>query len=213
MSTTPPPPQRLFVVRDVARARRSARRPTSSVTAAGACVRDWRGKTNVLNGPQLFDAALPVDRHPSPWNHADYVPDVVVVSLGTNDFNLDLGPLPEREAYVSAALSFLRTIRGRYPNAQLFVTEGAIVNDEQGSDAPAKEPAARLSGGGDTAPRRCARRRRRITALRAGDRLQRAPDPRATRGDRARPRGRHPPRDRLVAACSRDARRPRRGSG
>src|SRR4029077_6597241 len=101
-------------------------------------VRDWRGKTNVLNGPQLFDAALPIDGHPSPWDHAAYLPDVVVVSLGTNDFNLDLGPFPDREAYVTAYASFVRAIRGRYPAAQLLLTEGAIVNDEKDPARPQK---------------------------------------------------------------------------
>lgn len=101
-------------------------------------VRDWRGKTNVLTGPQLFDAALPIDGHPVPWNHADYTPDVVIVSLGTNDFNLDLGPLPEREPFVAAYVAFVRAIRARYPAAQVLLTEGAIVNDEKDPARPQK---------------------------------------------------------------------------
>jgi lysophospholipase L1-like esterase len=101
-------------------------------------VRDWRGKTNVLNGPQLFDAALPVDGHPVPWDHADYTPDVVIVSLGTNDFNLDLDPFPDREAYVGAYVAFVRAIRAVHKDAYVLLTEGAIVNDDKDPTRPQK---------------------------------------------------------------------------
>jgi lysophospholipase L1-like esterase len=101
-------------------------------------VRDWRGKSNVLTGPQLFDAALPLDGHPVPWRHADYTPDVVIVSLGTNDFNLDLGPLPEREPFVAAYVAFVRAIRAAHKDAYVLLTEGAIVNDEKDPSRPQK---------------------------------------------------------------------------
>jgi lysophospholipase L1-like esterase len=93
-------------------------------------IRDWRGKRNVLNAPQFFDAAVADERAPPRWDHAAYVPDVVVVSLGTNDFNLDLGALPDREEYVTAYVAFVRAIRARYPRAPVLLTEGAIVSDE-----------------------------------------------------------------------------------
>ena len=101
-------------------------------------VRDWRGKQNVLNGPQLFEAAVPIDGRPAPWNHAQYQPDAIVVSLGTNDFNLALGPFPERERYVSAYVRFVETLLARHPNAQVLLTEGAIVNDEKDPARPQK---------------------------------------------------------------------------
>jgi lysophospholipase L1-like esterase len=93
-------------------------------------IRDWRGKSDVLNAPQFFDLAIPEETAPPSWDHAAYVPDVVVVSLGTNDFNLAIGPLPEREAFVGAYVSFVRAVRARYPQAFVILTEGAIVSDE-----------------------------------------------------------------------------------
>jgi len=54
---------------------------------------------------------------------------VIVVSLGTNDFNLALGEFPEREAFVSSYVAFLRALRAEYALAQIVLTEGAIVND------------------------------------------------------------------------------------
>ena len=92
-------------------------------------VRDWRGRRDVLTVPELFDLAVPDEPKGPPWDHSRYVPDAVVVSLGTNDFNLAIGPFPEKDEYVSAYVAFLRTIRARYPAALVLVTEGAIVND------------------------------------------------------------------------------------
>jgi len=98
-------------------------------------IRDWRGRRDVLTGPQLFDLALPDEDGPPPpvWDHASYVPDAVIVALGTNDFNLSIGPLPSREEFVPAYVAFVRTILGHFPQAHVFLTEGAIVNDGDGS--------------------------------------------------------------------------------
>ncbi|HXY40512.1 MAG TPA: GDSL-type esterase/lipase family protein [Vicinamibacteria bacterium] len=101
-------------------------------------VRDWRGRSDVLTGPQLFDLAVADEAAGPPWDHASYVPDLVFVSLGSNDFNLAIGPLPEREAFVSAYVRFVQAIRSRYPEAHVFLTEGAIVNDEADPKRPQK---------------------------------------------------------------------------
>jgi len=108
-------------------------------------VRDWRGKTNVLTGPQLFDAALPIDGHPVPWNHADYTPDVVIVSLGTNDFNLDLGPLPEREPFAA-------------PSAPATPPRKSSSPKERSSTTRRIPLARRRPCSATTSPRRCAAR-------------------------------------------------------
>jgi quercetin dioxygenase-like cupin family protein/lysophospholipase L1-like esterase len=101
-------------------------------------VRDWRGRTDVLTGPQLFDLAVADEVRGPAWDHSSYVPDVVFVSLGTNDFNLAIGPLPEREPWVSAYVAFVRAIRSRYPDAHVFLTEGAIVSDADDPRRPRK---------------------------------------------------------------------------
>ena len=101
-------------------------------------VRDWRGRTDVLTGPQLFERAVADELGGPSWDHTAYTPDVVFVSLGTNDFNLATGPLPEREGFVSAYVRFVRVIRSRHPDAQVFLTEGAIVNDEADAKRPQK---------------------------------------------------------------------------
>jgi lysophospholipase L1-like esterase len=94
-------------------------------------IRDWGGRRDVPNGPQIFDLAVADDRPRAFWDHAGYIPDLVVVSLGTNDFNLALGDFPAREEFVTAYVAFARAIRARYPAAAIILTEGAIVSDQQ----------------------------------------------------------------------------------
>jgi lysophospholipase L1-like esterase len=101
-------------------------------------IRDWRGRRDALNAPAFFELAIADQASPRPWDHAAYVPDAVVVSLGTNDFNLDIGPLPDREEYVSTYVRFVQAIRGHYPFAQVLLTEGSIVNDEADPKRPQK---------------------------------------------------------------------------
>ncbi len=101
-------------------------------------IRDWRGRSDVLNAPQFFDLALPEETGGPAWDHTAYLPDVVFISLGTNDFNLAIGALPAREEFVAAYARFVRAIRARYPQAQILVSEGAIVNDEADPARPQK---------------------------------------------------------------------------
>jgi lysophospholipase L1-like esterase len=103
-------------------------------------IRDWRGRRDVLNAPQILDLAVPADApsERAPWDPASYTPDGVVVSLGTNDFNLGLGALPAREELVPAYVAFVRAIRARHPRAHVFLTEGAIVNDDTDPSRPQK---------------------------------------------------------------------------
>jgi len=93
-------------------------------------VRDWQGKSDVLNAPQFFDLALPDESRPK-WEHASYQPDVILVSLGTNDFNLGSGEFPERQTFVSSYVAFVHALRAQYPLAHIVLTEGAIVSDAE----------------------------------------------------------------------------------
>jgi lysophospholipase L1-like esterase len=108
-------------------------------------VRDWQGRRDLLTAPQFFELALPDEStpHPPHFDLTSYVPDGVVVSLGTNDFNVALGAPPDRADFVGAYVRFVRRIRGLYPHAQVFLTEGAIVNDDAGAQ-PAHQPRTTL---------------------------------------------------------------------
>jgi lysophospholipase L1-like esterase len=96
--------------------------------------RDYRGlgiADNVLNAPQFLDLSIAADNTASraPWDYRIWVPDGIFVSLGTNDFNLQKALPLDGEAFVEDYARFLTTLRSHYPNAFIFVTEGAIVTD------------------------------------------------------------------------------------
>lgn len=101
-------------------------------------IRSWNGNRDEGNAPEFFEWTIANKGSPVMWDHARYQPDLILVSLGTNDFSLGIGPLPEREAFVGAYVDFLERLRAVHPNATIALTEGAIVNDEADPQRPQK---------------------------------------------------------------------------
>ena len=96
--------------------------------------RDYRGlgaAEGVLNAPQFIDLSMPADDTESraAWDYRRWMPDAIVVSLGTNDFNLEQTKPLDEGMFVSDYASFLKTLRAEYPEAFILATEGAIVTD------------------------------------------------------------------------------------
>jgi lysophospholipase L1-like esterase len=94
-------------------------------------VRDYLGHRNVLNAPQFFNYAIPADNPAlqAKWVDDGWTPDAVVISLGTNDWNLQkTDPLTEEE-FVSKYLGLVRNVRTHYPHAWILLTQGSIVSD------------------------------------------------------------------------------------
>lgn len=63
-------------------------------------------------------------------------PDLVVINLGTNDFaNSDTGTtqgsLPDQTAFVSTYATFLQAVNSKYPKAEILVTIGPMLSDNQ----------------------------------------------------------------------------------
>ena len=92
-------------------------------------MRDWQGRTDVPNAPQFFPRILP-DDPASRWDHAAYLPDVVVVSLGQNDFNQGL---PDEAVYTKAYDAFVGDIRAAYPRAAVLLAEVSLFGDTPGT--------------------------------------------------------------------------------
>jgi lysophospholipase L1-like esterase len=96
--------------------------------------RDYRGlgiADNVPNAPQFLDLAIASDETASRalWDYHKWTPDGIFVSLGTNDFNLQKTKPLNSDAFVAEYARLLKTLRAHYPQAMIFVTEGAIVTD------------------------------------------------------------------------------------
>ena len=78
-----------------------------------------------------------------PGTTASTRPTSSVVSLGTSDFNLDLGPLPSEGQFVEPYVAFVRVLLDHYPRAKVLLTEGPIVNDAADPSRPQKTVLAR----------------------------------------------------------------------
>lgn len=63
----------------------------------------------------------------SVWDFGRWVPDVVVVNLGTNDFSTN--PQPERDLFLRGYTDLLAGIRLRYPQADIVAVAGPIMLD------------------------------------------------------------------------------------
>lgn len=91
-------------------------------------VRSWNGKTDDANLSDFYEFAVGDSDPTMKWNHQNYQPDLIVSAIGTNDFSLGI---PERENYVTAYVTFINKLLINHPNAQIAITEGAILNNEK----------------------------------------------------------------------------------
>jgi len=87
----------------------------------------WSGKwlfgDNAI--PLLYDLALPGDPQ-SRWDFKAWVPQAVVVNLGTNDF----GPRnPTEQEWQDAYRAFIQRLRGNYPQCHVFCAVGSMMSD------------------------------------------------------------------------------------
>ncbi|TKD01199.1 SGNH/GDSL hydrolase family protein [Polyangium fumosum] len=90
--------------------------------------RDYSGATQ-NQMPIRFERTL-ADDPASTWDFS-YIPDVVVVNLGTNDFAKD----DPGQQYIDALSGFLDKLRGHYPNAYLLCAVGSMLSDSYPSGA------------------------------------------------------------------------------
>jgi lysophospholipase L1-like esterase len=91
-------------------------------------VRSWNERTDEFQLPAFYDLAIADAAHPVKWHQADYDPDLIVVAIGTNDFNPGI---PERAAYVDAYTAFLRRVLRDHPHAQVALTEGVLLDGDK----------------------------------------------------------------------------------
>ncbi len=73
--------------------------------------------------PGVYDR-LYLDNSASPkWDFSKYIPDVVIIELGTND------GIQDSARFCSAYVSFIQSIRSHYSNAHIFCMSGPSVSD------------------------------------------------------------------------------------
>lgn len=91
-------------------------------------VRTWDNRTDLLKLPDYYQLAIADQKAPVAWDQRDYRPDLIVVAIGTNDFNPGI---PDRAQYVDAYVRFVRTLLTDHPQAQVALTEGALLTGEK----------------------------------------------------------------------------------
>lgn len=72
--------------------------------------------------PVLYERTLPSEPG-SQWNFSQWIPDVVVINLGTNDYAKSDDP---SQPYTTAYLAFLEKLRSHYPRAEVFCAMGPL---------------------------------------------------------------------------------------
>jgi lysophospholipase L1-like esterase len=103
---------------------------------AGLMMICWSGRgmyrnRQVLNDtvdtiPKIFDRTLPAEAG-LPWDHSRFIPDVVVINLGTNDMSTQGGKPPlGKDDYIAAYTAFLSRIRSLYPEAKIILSSGPM---------------------------------------------------------------------------------------
>ena len=96
--------------------------------------RDYRGlgeADGVVNAPQFYRMAIASDEVSGrvPWDSTRWQPDAIVVSLGTNDFNLQKAKPLDEKRWVGEYVAFVRALKKDYRHSVILLTEGAIVTD------------------------------------------------------------------------------------
>lgn len=91
-------------------------------------VRSWNGKTDEQNLPDFYQYAVAGSDSTLRWQVQAYQPDVIVSAIGTNDFSPGI---PNEQEYVSAYVAFVKILLADYPQANIALTEGSILNGEK----------------------------------------------------------------------------------
>jgi lysophospholipase L1-like esterase len=113
---------------------------TSRAVSADLHLIAWSGKGLYQNDdgtmtetmPILWLRTIPTDAT-SMWNFASWIPDAVVINLGTNDYAVS-GPDPTAN-FTTAYLAFVAQIRTVYPKAQLFLSVGPMLSGTHFTEA------------------------------------------------------------------------------
>ncbi len=81
--------------------------------------------------PEVYDLMYVELMDSMAWNAADWVPDAVVVALGTNDYSTgdSARPKMDKTTFTTAYIAFVEKLRGYYPNAHIFAVSSPMLGD------------------------------------------------------------------------------------
>lgn len=104
---------------------------TTCISGTGI-YRNLDGSTEGKAFPFLYTRIYPDQEEPL-WDPSWFAPDVIVINLGNNDFNVrgddGVPSAPPAEEFKKAYEVFVRQLRGYYPAAQIICSVGPMMND------------------------------------------------------------------------------------
>ncbi len=93
-------------------------------------VRDYLGHRD-MQAQQFFEYSIPSDdpAQRAKWIDDGWTPDAVIISLGTNDWNLQKSVPLSQDDFVTNYLGLVSDVRKHYPKTWIILTQGSIVSD------------------------------------------------------------------------------------
>ncbi len=92
----------------------------------------YKNNTGTTDGtlPQIYDNTIGDNASPD-WNHTRYIPNVIVINLGTNDFNAEASGfgIVDSTVFVNTYIAFISKLRSYYPDAAIICAVGTMIND------------------------------------------------------------------------------------
>jgi len=99
--------------------------PTTVCWSGKGVIRNYGGDTNDMM-PAVYSRILPYNTTLL-WDSSKWIPQVVVINLGTNDFSVGI---PNKTTFTTAYSSFVGRIRSQYPNAHIYCAIGPMLNGD-----------------------------------------------------------------------------------
>jgi lysophospholipase L1-like esterase len=76
--------------------------------------------------PSLYDRTCYCDSTPT-WDFSRWMPQAVVINLGTNDFSTK--PYPDKTVFQDAYIRLIQRVRSQYPGVTMFCLSGPMIGE------------------------------------------------------------------------------------
>ncbi|MBN1409943.1 MAG: hypothetical protein JW969_03805 [Spirochaetales bacterium] len=90
-------------------------------------VRNFREEATTSKNPLPYYYGRTCMRILEEWDFKSWIPDIVLINLGTNDYSTKPNPLPEE--FIEGYKNFIMTIRSHYPKAHIVCLSGPTLAD------------------------------------------------------------------------------------
>lgn len=106
---------------------------TTCISGTGV-YRNLNGSTDPTKTfPGLYPRIFPDEETPL-WDTSRYVPDLIIINLGNNDFNVvpegqTLPSAPDQNGFKNAYATFVRKLHAYYPQAKIVCSVGPMMNN------------------------------------------------------------------------------------